>query len=643
MSDIGETFSRYKDALDWSIDRFHTDRERSLSAMKEFYPAVFSRYVRRYDWLRTRTPQQWSQALHNLRSAFGGGENRLYFAAVDGTCGKEALSEMLVFYGASYAQGGTLGVHEDVGRLNFSKWSPAEDTSIVAYLPVPLSGLDLFDDEDWLFKSDDEDRSTANVIHTGLMQLAEIYLAYRRATAQDRPPHILLLDHSLSSIFMSTDVMYLVRPYEVGQQTLGWIGAQIDRWGRAFEPADGLVAHAHPMDRSLGVPSMRMNALAETLVARMTSYWQIGDTGDRERGEVVRIADLLSDPGLAEHVRRDREAFERRLQRISDRHGAFTCETGRLVPSATLSDGRQRTLRQRWYDLRQLFEHICEQLFRERRVEALQLRYPAGGTRRGPRWMSNNDLRFLVGLGLRLLIEHCWRKRILLLGVVKDSASRYFTRNYLGVLKASCLASIPDTPEPAGSDRLVCEMAPLVDQDIEAPWSTPEFDSVFMTLRATADAQGKPTCRGVRGDVLMPPDGLFLRSLIQLFLQRRSGKAAPLMGHVLFLDRIAYPYFDSSKRIATAIETRDSLIRPMSIQDGTVANIGQDVAMLAADLLTRNCFPQAIGQPDPLHRADQGAKALGKRINDLVRASVQRLRANPMSWSFRDLRTRLGG
>jgi len=644
MSEIGQTFSQYKDALDWSLDRFGEERDRAMRSMRHFYPAVLRQFIRDYHWISGRTSPQWTQALHNLRQHFGNGERELHFAAVDGTCGKEQLSEMLVFYGASYAQGGTLSVQDDVGRLTFTKWSPTEDTSIVAYLPVPLARLDLFEDEDWMFRSDDEDRTTANVIHTGLMQLAEIYLAYRRASEQDRPPQIILLDHSLSSMMMSTDAMYLVRPYEVGQRTLGWIGAWIDRWGRAFEPADGLVAYSHPMDRALGVPSLRMNALAEAITARMTDFWQIGQTGDREAGRKVTITELLEAHRLAGPVTRDDL-----IQRLTRRHGiihrydTFVLQGDQLIPNDRLGDGRSRTLRQRWYDLRELFEHVCKQLFRERRVEALQLTYPHEGPRRGPRWMSDSDLRFLVGLGLRLLIEHCWRKRILLLGVVKDSASRYFTRNYLGILKAKGLADIADTPEPASSDRIVCEMAPLVDDSIEAPWGTVEFDSIFMTLHATADDRQGVHCQGVRGDVLAPTDGLFLRSLVQLFLQRRPGKSVPTMGHVLLLDRLAYPYFDSQKRTGNPINTRDSRVYPMLVQDGKVPNPGQNVAMLVADLLTRNCFPEAIGQPDPLHRADQGAKALGKRINELVRASVQRLKANPLSWSFRDLRTRLGG
>ncbi len=108
MSGIGQTFSRYRDALDWSVDRYEADRGRSMDAMRQFYPRVLSRPACSHDCLRTRTSHQWLQALQNLRYHCGRGEQELHFAAIDGTCGREQLSEMLVFYGASYAQGGTL-------------------------------------------------------------------------------------------------------------------------------------------------------------------------------------------------------------------------------------------------------------------------------------------------------------------------------------------------------------------------------------------------------------------------------------------------------------------------------------------------------------------------------------------------------
>jgi hypothetical protein len=90
-------------------------------------------------------------------------------AAIDGTCGKETLSEMLVFYGGSYAQQGQLIIDPEGHRIEYRRWSPSEDTSIVAYLPIPLTGLERNADEDWLYRTDDADRATAAVAHTCLM------------------------------------------------------------------------------------------------------------------------------------------------------------------------------------------------------------------------------------------------------------------------------------------------------------------------------------------------------------------------------------------------------------------------------------------------------------------------------------------
>jgi hypothetical protein len=203
------------------------------------------------------------------------------------------------------------------------------------------------------------------------MQLAEIYLAYRRIT-EDNPPRIVLLDHTLSSILLSNDVMHLVHAYRPTTQALGWIEAQIDVWGRQFEPADALVAHAHPMDRSLSVPSWPMNALAECVVARLTDFWKIGETGERDPGTPLPIDTLLRDSEFP----LDRDRLVERLTSSTEKHRAFPVQRDRVVPIDSLQNGQARTLRQRWYDLRLLFESVCEALFRERRPHALQLRYP---------------------------------------------------------------------------------------------------------------------------------------------------------------------------------------------------------------------------------------------------------------------------
>lgn len=634
MSEIGNIYARYGEALNWGIDDFEQARKSALEAVRELYDPFLSTLVRRYDALADESSPQRANILRIFREQFNDGRPEASFAAIDGTSGKEQLSEMMVFYGASYAQNGTLNVGDSGGRLSYARWTPSEDTSFVAYLPVPLYSLAELDDQDWLFRADDGERSAAAMIHTGLMQLAEIYLAYRRVTSEDRPPRIVLLDHSLSSTMLSCDVMHLVHEYRPDRATLGWIGAQVPRWGRPFEPADAVVAHAHPMNKQLQVPSIRGNALAEHLVAAMTDYWQIGMTGERDLGRDIDLRTLQT-PGIAAADLRSR------ISSMESELGLFRLD-GDYVRPVPLGTGPQaRTLRQRWNDLRALFDTTCELLFRERRLDALQLTYAPNQGRSGRKWMDDNDVRFLVGLGLRLLIEVCWQKRVLLIGIAKDSASRFLSKNFLSVADCTGMLSVPRDPELRGTDRTICEMIPLVDPALGAPWSTVEIDACFMTLRALMDPQtGQATIQGVRGDVVIPSDGLFMRSLVQLFLRRRSTKSSPLMGHVLFMDRIAYPYFDARSRTSSPITVRGGALHPMIRLSGAEPNVAQDLSMVITDFLTKNLFPEAIGQPDPLHRADQGAKALGKQINHLVGASIERFRQNPLAWSFRDNRDR---
>lgn len=639
MSEIGDIFSRYREALDDSTQDYEAQRVRALEAMREFYPRVFRSFIKDFSWTRSREGTQWQTTLRYLRERFGEGGGGIPFVAIDGTCGQEVLSEMVVFYGASYAQTGSLYIDDRLGQLRYQRWSPSEDTSVVAYLPVPMSRLDTLEDEDWLFRSNDEERTTAAVIHTGLMQLAEIYLAYRSVRFEDRPPKILLLDHSISSVLLSCDVMHLVHPYRSNERTLGWIDARIDRWNRDFEPADALIAHAHPLNGALVVPSWRLNAIAESVIAQMTEFWQVGNPDERRSARALNLPEVLGPRGL--NIPPDRRAaVVERFRRLTNEYGAFQIEGDQILPVERLKGGTRKTHRERWTDLRVLFEDICENIFRRRRIEALQLTYRSaqGARRQGSRWMDSEDLKFLIGLGLRLLIEVCWQRRILLLGIVKDSASRFFTRNFLSVLRAGAIVPIEQTREPAGSDRLVCEMVPLVDPVVSSPWATIEFDAIFMTLRALLDENGRPVIQGVRRDILVPSDGLILRSLIQIFLRRRPEKSSPLMGHALFLDRVADPYFDAGRRLEGPIRTLDSYVRPIFFRDASSDNQGQDIGVLVADLLTRNCFPEAIGQPDPLHRADLGAKALGRRINELVKGSIDRLRGNPLAWTFRQNR-----
>src|SRR5205823_13391599 len=89
--------------------------------------------------------------------------------------------------------------------------------------------------------------------------------------------------------------------------------------------------------------------------------------------------------------------------------------------------------KQSWAYTGEFCQNVCARLFLEKDPRALQYNAPDeyGVVRR--RWMAPEDIGFLIGVGMRLLSEACWKRNILFYGVVADSMSRYLTRNFLGV------------------------------------------------------------------------------------------------------------------------------------------------------------------------------------------------------------------
>jgi len=373
----------------------------------------------------------------------------------------------------------------------------------------------------------------------------------------------------------------------------------------------------------LDLPSVKRFRLYNAIIAEIV----------RQR---IRVGQKLD---LAEFARRkgiaitDIEAHFRRNSEIIKTLGTYDASTKTFEPRFSYQDS--------WWDSVRLFEDICRRLFIDKDQDALIYEAPDEDdpTKMRRRWMSPDDVRFLIAIGIRALVEECWRNRVMLIGIVKDSASRYFTRNYYGLMRHQGVYPEVDVKPLPWTDRITLEDIAFQVDDLTAPWSTVEFDSCFMTLHlGLSEGQEQPKPMGVKGDVVNQ-ERLFARSLAQFFIRRKPGKAAPLMGHVIFVDRLLMPYWDSDLCKGVTIETPElGRIEPFLHRDATVDNPGQRVAMYFLDTLTRNLFPDAIGYPDPLHKADWGAKTVGRRVAKIIRDSEITFRANPLTKTLRAVR-----
>lgn len=607
MSRVSDISTAYRDALNVGRDQYNELVAERLAVAEEFYGQFLSTQIVHF---RNRFLSQRGRdrLQEDIERALG--TRRLQFIAIDGTCRREQFADMLTFFGGAYGARGELELDAGDHKVHYKRWSLEQDVSMVAWIPVPFARLEELQPQGEQFLATNEEEANVASVHTQIMQLAEIFLAINTITSSALDaPHLVLMDLSPSSILANV---------AQAQDKVGLVGYPYDR--RKLTKADIAVAYAQPVNDVFGIPSSKVMDNHRTIIAALL----------KEPTQRVNINAIARSCGV------DIASLNRAL--------------GWLVKRG-ISDGNGTPLvnvRESWDYTKAFFQNICKRLFLEKDPTALQ--YEAaddlGIVRR--QWMSSSDLNFLVAVGMRMLIEASWERKVLLYGIIKDSASRYFGRNYFGVtletgfhpqLRGLTVNTLPWT------DRMLCEALPRFDSHLEAPWATIEFDSAFMTLhRERDDETGTTQVAGIMGRIVNQ-ERLFMKSLGQFFLSR--AKRNPLMGHVVFIERLLQPFFDSldtaTSPASIPIETNAlGRVEPFAWRDSNHFNRGQTVMMYLLSVLTKNHFAEAIGYPDPLHKADWGAKSMGRWVGKTIASSTRVLSSNPLSDTFRTIRDSAG-
>ncbi len=598
MSTISRIFNSYKESLRSSQARYEkaylNNAKGALQFHQDFLHRLFIHYGKMFS-----NPHTLNQIISKVEEYF---QNRnIYFVAIDGTCSRDPFNDFMVFFAAAYGVKGCVHIEQQPPKLRYERWSMDQDVSIVAYVPVPYAEAGDIIDGNYQEEFIVDDRSKINLssIHTRLMQLAEIYLAYQMAqSASIDGPKLILMDLSLSSVLMSTDV---------GIENIHLFGCPIG--SRRLGKEDGLVVYSHPLSPELNIPSDKKYRRWSHLIRLLTE----------NSGQPINIEDLVQQTSIS------RDEW---LRSLNEPHAqkAIRIQNNQVFPRFDFEAS--------WFDSIRLFEDFCERLFKKRKPEALIYPIKEGESKRF-RWMSPEDISFLVAIGIRALIERCWERGIMLLSIAKDSSTRYFSRHYIGILRQIDQFPNIQVSSLPWTDRVLLESIACQLDDLKGPWAITEFDSVFMTLHLEENENKGKFIRGVRGNVVNP-ERLFARSLAQFFHQKK--KRTPLMGHVIFIDRLIDPYWDKCKDTLTITNQELGKIFPVYFGTNQDSNYGQAIAIWLLNVLTRNLFPEVIGYPDPLHKADWGAKSVKRRVEHLIQSSETAFRANPLSRLFRTLR-----
>ncbi len=606
MGRISEIYSSYKRSLDQAQDEYEETVRLGSSNAREFYNDFFRDLTVNMGG-RLADREFVNMVADETEGFFG--KRELNFVAVDGSCHKHSSGEFISFYGGAYGAKGVLSLSGGEATVEYRRWEIEKDVSMVAFVPIPYSRILEVNDgrEANMFAVSESDKIELTSMHLPMMQLAEIFLAYNSATSSnlDRPD-IILIDNSLSGMLGYTDF---------GADKVRLVGCAMSD-GMVFSKQDVIVAQAHPFNSELGIPSTKKFTERSSVMRFL-----------HEKGPgAIRMEDISSETGIR------RERLERVVRGLA---GNGIVELG---PSGDITQKIEPY--KSWEKTKSMFQGICKAIFLDKRENALKYEAVDAG-RKVAKWMSPDDVRFLIAVGLRALIEECWSRKILLTGIAKDSASAYLTKNYIGVcrhfgkyrqLSGKTFGVLPPT------DRVFCEMLPYIDDGLNSPWGTIEFDSTFMTLRVE-ERGGKEEFGGTFGGIARP-ECLFLRSIAQ-FYTRRSAES-PLTGHAIFIDRLAFPEWDGESERIEISDASTGEMRPFFYQSNKTTNRGQLVTYFLLDTLTKNHFSEMIGYPDPLHKADQGAKSMRDSVRKLLDSSEIKFRSRPLINTLREIRRNFG-
>ncbi len=652
-SQISRTLTAYKNSLTASRERYESLYATRGENALEFYRQYASKMVRNY--AGSFSDPSVRRRLHRQITRFLGAET-IDFVAIDGSCSKDPFNDFIVFSACAYGAKGQLELETAAGtpRLRYRRWQLDRDVSMVAYVPVPFAQLAeaIGEKEDFLLS--DQDRINLSSVHTKLMQLAEVYLAYNVATSSSiERPRLILMDLLPSSVIASI---------AGSPSAINLGGYEYDR--RRLDFKDIVVGLAHPFADELELPNRNQFRLHQLILgeldrtgSRTVDLAAIGARYNLNLDSLKRAASgapLYGDPARYQEIPdglRDLNAGGLLISRVS-RVGLLQGNNFSTDYTSAYGELVAFDVRQSWEFVKSLFCSICDRLFRRKEPNAMIYQVVGTDGKTREHWLDPNDIDFLTAVGIRALAEACWEQGTMLIGIAKDSASRYFSRNYMGVLRYG--VQVPalgglDVGRLPWTDRMVFEFIANLEESLAAPWATTEFDSAFMTLwiAEALDPSGNPSLKlGAVKDYIVAHSGLFARSLAQFFLSRR--KATPLMGHVVFVDRLMSGQLDrSATRIDLSTRTLQAKglqphqlgdLRPVAYAEAEQENVGQDIAMYLLSCLTRNHYPEVIGYPDPLHKADWGAKTLGDQLRATIRSSEAAFRARPLSKTLRAIR-----
>lgn len=574
--------------------------EERFQSLRGLYDRLLSEYI--------VSEFSYSGAYETAEKFFG--SSKVRFAGVDGTMYSRPLFDLMIFFGGAYAATGTIEFRKDAKPLvEYDSKFLQEGAGVSSVVPMYINEVPDVDQTFFDLEEPGElsvskpliDETIINnaMIANWIMSFAEYYLAYRLITDPDQNIRILLMDRALSAERAS--LLYDTSKRELWSAKGSLIGYEVD--GVPIDMNDLAYGRYCVRNHALGLPPVRADYLRYAIIYLV-----------EEKGP-LSLSEICEAFGIKDEKRAKRVE---RYVKASLKEGYFREKGSKYSVNPRYVDT--------WERLKKLVRLLGDRFFYEDKEESLssnRMKIVKDGKEH---WLTTLDIAFLTLFCLYMIIEECWKRKILFVGLTKDTAARDFKRQLIpilqneGMLRGTLTAE--EFEEMPNTDRMILQSVSLFNTEkVRVPWSLVEYDSSFKTM--VADRKGrKGYVFGARRNRISL-EKTFLKTYVQLSEAARDPR---LRSNVLLTDRLVHPEFDLSKesvvRFWNEFGAAKEPVEVLLFKDRTVENRLQNLIMVILRSMTSPSIPEAFGHNKPLFIADKVAKwhySAFRRIADSTR------------------------
>jgi len=584
---FGDSLKRTCESLRKGATKQVADYERRFSALACLYDDFLADFI--------VTSQDSIEARKTAEEFFGTDTAR--FAAIDGTMYSRPLFDIVIFFGGAYASTGTVILPETgAPQIKYDAKTLKQNAGLSSVVPIYVNEIP---DVDHSFAAreqptevspskslTDEEIANNSLIANAMMTFGEYYLAYKLATDPTQQFRVILMDRSLSAERAS--LLYETKKTDFWHVKCAIIGSEVD--GAKLDRNDLSMARHRVRCESLGLPPPRADHLRTAILALL-------ETKDKLTIGEIQSALRIND--------------EKRKMRVE--YAVNSLLSKQIIARKESGYSLDQRYAKSWERVKKLTVEIAEKLFFCATNDA-----DFGGSMKilkdgEEHWLTTLDINFLTLFTLNMLMEECWRRRILLVGVTKDTSARDFKGQLIPVMHSEGMlktgTSLGLLQKMPNTDRMILQSASMLNPErILPPWSLIEYDSAFRTIHSDGE-RGKGYVRGaIRNKISL--EKTFLKTYVQLAV----AKSDPVLrSNVLLIDRLVYPTFDyrpesTIQFLNVLSDGTEEPLETLLFRNNRVPNRLQNLVMTMLTAMAPSSIPEAFGHNKPLFIADKIAK-----------------------------------